>query len=92
MHYACLRPKGRIYIFEHNPFNPVTRWVVKHTAIDRNAVLLKPAEVRTGLHAAGAITVANLFSYVLSATLDLLPSLGKTVKLVSMRRTIRSCR
>jgi SAM-dependent methyltransferase len=50
-----LKPQGRIYIFEHNPFNPVTRWVVKHTAIDRNAVLLRPAEVRAGLHIAGAI-------------------------------------
>jgi SAM-dependent methyltransferase len=56
-----LRPKGRVYIFEHNPFNPVTRWVVKHTAIDRNAVLLRPAEVRTGLQAAGAIRSRTSF-------------------------------
>jgi SAM-dependent methyltransferase len=49
-----LKPGGRIYIFEHNPYNPVTRWVVKHTPIDKNAVLLTPTEVCAGLDIAGA--------------------------------------
>ena len=48
-----LRPGGRCYIYEHNPFNPLTQWVVRHTAIDANAVLLRPAEVAGGLSAAG---------------------------------------
>jgi SAM-dependent methyltransferase len=56
-----LSPKGRIYIFEHNPFNPLTRWVVKHTALDRNAVLLRPGEIRAGLHTAGAIRPRTSF-------------------------------
>jgi SAM-dependent methyltransferase len=56
-----LKPQGRIYIFEHNPLNPVTRWVVKHTAIDRSAVLLRPAEVRAGLHAVGALRPRTSF-------------------------------
>lgn len=29
-----LRPGGRCYIYEPNPFNPLTQWVVRHTAID----------------------------------------------------------
>jgi SAM-dependent methyltransferase len=56
-----LKPQGRIYIFEHNPFNPVTRWVVKHTAIDKNAVLLTPAAVRKGLRTAGAMLVRTSY-------------------------------
>jgi SAM-dependent methyltransferase len=48
-----LRPGGRCYIYEHNPFNPLTQWVVRHTAIDAHAVLLPPGEVTTGLSAAG---------------------------------------
>ena len=49
-----VRPKGHICIFEHNPWNPVTQWVVRHTPIDRNAVLLRPSQLRAGLAKAGA--------------------------------------
>lgn len=37
-----LRPRGRLYIFEHNPINPVTRIMVSRAEIDRDAVLLWP--------------------------------------------------
>jgi SAM-dependent methyltransferase len=50
---CSLRPGGSLVVFEHNPWNPVTRYVVAHTPIDSNAVLLRPGEVRTGLQAAG---------------------------------------
>lgn len=49
------RPGGRVYVFEHNPANPLTRLVVRQTPIDRNAVLLTPAEALAGLKNAGAI-------------------------------------
>jgi hypothetical protein len=52
-----LRRGGRIYVFEHNPFNPLTQWVVRHSPIDENAVLLRPSEVRLGLGRAGASAV-----------------------------------
>lgn len=42
--HRVLKASGRLYIFEHNPFNPVTRWVVKNTPIDKNAILLSPGE------------------------------------------------
>jgi 2-polyprenyl-3-methyl-5-hydroxy-6-metoxy-1,4-benzoquinol methylase len=48
-----LKPGGHVCVFEHNPYNPVTQWVVRHTSIDRNAVLLRPAEVRASLANAG---------------------------------------
>jgi ubiquinone/menaquinone biosynthesis C-methylase UbiE len=34
------RPDGLIAIFEHNPINPLTRWIVRTCPIDENAVLL----------------------------------------------------
>ncbi len=40
-----LRPGGTLVVFEHNPLNPVTRYVVAHTPIDRNAILLRAPEV-----------------------------------------------
>jgi SAM-dependent methyltransferase len=36
---------GSLFIFEHNPFNPVTRRVVNTCPFDRGAVLLRPKEV-----------------------------------------------
>jgi SAM-dependent methyltransferase len=48
-----LTPGGRLVVFEHNPFNPVTTFVVKRTPIDRDAILLRPSEVRSALAAAG---------------------------------------
>jgi len=44
-----LRPGGTLVVFEHNPLNPVTRYVVARTPIDQNAILLPAAEVRGAL-------------------------------------------
>ncbi len=44
-----LKPGGRLYVFEHNPRNPLVRYVIARTPIDRNAILLDETEVRHGL-------------------------------------------
>jgi SAM-dependent methyltransferase len=44
-----LKPGGRIYVFEHNPRNPLVRYVIARTPIDENAILLDAREVRHGL-------------------------------------------
>jgi SAM-dependent methyltransferase len=49
--HRLLRPGGRLVVFEHNPWNPVTRYVVAHTPIDRDAILLPPPEVTASLRA-----------------------------------------
>ncbi|HRE41196.1 MAG TPA: class I SAM-dependent methyltransferase [Ignavibacteria bacterium] len=47
-----LKPKGSLFIFEHNPYNPVTLKIVKDCIWDKDAILLKPKEtkklIRTG--------------------------------------------
>jgi SAM-dependent methyltransferase len=58
---SLLRPGGRVYVFEHNPFNPVTQWVVRHTPIDRNAVLLRAGEVVRSLRALGALHLRHKY-------------------------------
>jgi SAM-dependent methyltransferase len=35
------RPSGLVVVFEHNPLNPLTRWVVRRCAFDDDAVLLR---------------------------------------------------
>jgi ubiquinone/menaquinone biosynthesis C-methylase UbiE len=40
------RPGGAIMIFEHNPFNPLTRLAVARCAFDEDVVLLRRRDVR----------------------------------------------
>lgn len=48
-----LRPGGIAAIFEHNPFNPVTRRVVSNCVFDEDAVLLRRRRARGLLRQAG---------------------------------------
>ena len=41
-----LKPGGVFAIIEHNPYNPVTRLIVRRTPIDAGAILLRSAETR----------------------------------------------
>jgi len=38
--YRVLKPGGRLYLFEHNPLNPVTKYLVKTCVFDKDARLL----------------------------------------------------
>jgi SAM-dependent methyltransferase len=55
LHYCYERLKrgGRLFVFEHNPFNPVTRHLVSRCPVDRDAILLKPSETAARLQQAG---------------------------------------
>lgn len=51
--HRVLRPGGRLVVFEHNPWNPVTRYVVARTPIDADAILLPRTETMRALKDAG---------------------------------------
>ena len=48
---------GALYIFEHNPLNPLTRRAVDTCEFDRNAVLIRAGLLRERLREAGFRTV-----------------------------------
>ena len=48
-----LTGNGKLFVFEHNPLNPVTRWVVRQCPFDHDAILLMPGEAIARLHDAG---------------------------------------
>lgn len=48
-----LTPKGRFVLFEHNPWNPLTRHAVATCPFDVNAVLISAPEMRRRFRAAG---------------------------------------
>jgi ubiquinone/menaquinone biosynthesis C-methylase UbiE len=48
-----LRPGGLVCVIEHNPFNPITRWIVSRTPVDRDAHLMSAGHVKARLRAVG---------------------------------------
>jgi SAM-dependent methyltransferase len=57
------RPGGRMFVFEHNPYNPVTRVVFGRAAVDRGCTMIAPAALRRTLDAAGLVDLET--EYVL---------------------------
>jgi SAM-dependent methyltransferase len=48
-----LNPGAMVVVFEHNPYNPITRRIVNECPYDEDAVLLSARELRGRLAAAG---------------------------------------
>lgn len=48
-----LKPSGIAAVFEHNPFNPLTRKVVRDCEFDRDAVLLSHGKIKSLFNNAG---------------------------------------
>jgi trans-aconitate methyltransferase len=44
--FKRLSPGGQLFVFEHNPFNPITRRIVNNCPYDEDAVLLRPSELK----------------------------------------------
>ena len=59
--YKVLRSGGRIYVFEHNPFNPATKYLVKTCPFDKYARLLRSSKVRSLLNAATFKKIKNRY-------------------------------
>ncbi len=75
-----LRPGGRLFVFEHNPLNPLTVRVVNDCPFDANAVLIRAGVLRQRLIDAGFARAAThyrvFFPRALRALRPLEPWLG----------------
>jgi ubiquinone/menaquinone biosynthesis C-methylase UbiE len=60
---------GLALVFEHNPYNPATQYIVKSCEIDKDAVLLRPGKLRVMFTDAG-------FDKVYSKTIISVPPSG----------------
>ena len=60
--FRVLKPGGKIFIVEHNPWNPVTRHMVNTCPFDEDAVLLKPGYSKRLLRTCGFKEVKNFFT------------------------------
>lgn len=54
-----LSNSGRIFLFEHNPFNPVTRLIFERCPFDKGAVMLKQREALSLAEKAGLKVVRS---------------------------------
>ena len=57
-----LRPDGRLVIFEHNPVNPVTRYIVATCPFDENAVLIPGPTLAQRQKAAGFTRIETRYT------------------------------
>jgi SAM-dependent methyltransferase len=69
--YQCLRPNGVFALFENNPWNPGTKWVMSRIPFDRDAVCLSPIEARCRLEDAGFKILAQRFCFYFPRCLSL---------------------
>jgi SAM-dependent methyltransferase len=67
-----LKPGGLAVVFEHNPYNPATQYIVRSCPIDKDAVLIRPGKLRHMFDAAG-------FSGIRTRTLLSVPPKGRVL-------------
>jgi SAM-dependent methyltransferase len=79
--FRVLRPGGTLAIFEHNPYNPLTRHAVNTCPFDENAVLVRPSRLRAAAERAGfvdaSIVYRVFFPHVLRALRGIEPYLTR---------------
>lgn len=71
--HRVMKPNGMMLVFEHNPYNPATQYIVKSCDIDKDAVLLKPWKLRELAKSAG-------FEQVCTRTIISVPPSNPTLK------------
>ena len=67
--FRVTKSGGLALVFEHNPYNPATQYIVKSCEIDKDAVLLRPGKLRAMFADAG-------FDKVHTKTIISVPPLG----------------
>lgn len=72
--FTMLNKNGTVYIFEHNPFNPVTRHIVKTCPWDTDAILLNMNETVKLLQSAGLEISGKKYTLFFPSSLKFLRS------------------
>jgi SAM-dependent methyltransferase len=67
--FAALRPGGLLALWENNPWNPGTRYVMSRISFDRDANLLWPGQARRLLRQAGFEILRTDFAFIFPAML-----------------------
>jgi SAM-dependent methyltransferase len=75
--WDSLRPGGIFSLWENNPWNPGTRYMMSHCAFDEDAETITPIEARAILRSAGFAVLRTDFAFVFPRVLSILRPLEK---------------
>jgi len=75
--HRVLAPGAPLFISEHNPYNPLTRHVVRNVPFDEGVVLLRPPDARAVLEKAGFIAESANYYFFFPALLRALRPLER---------------
>lgn len=75
-----LAPAGRLVLFEHNPWNPLTQHAVRTCEFDRDAILISAPEMRIRFRAAGFADVSVDYRMFFPAALAALRPLERGLR------------
>jgi ubiquinone/menaquinone biosynthesis C-methylase UbiE len=78
--HRVLRPGGVAFVFEHNPWNPLTVRAVRDCPFDENAELIRASRLRSQLRAAGFRNVRSSYRVFFPRTLRQLRPLEPLLK------------
>jgi SAM-dependent methyltransferase len=70
--FDSLKPGGIFALFENNPWNPATRYVMSRCAFDKDAITLPPTETRRRMQDAGFEILSTRFLFIFPALLKVL--------------------
>lgn len=79
--YRVLKPRGRLYLFEHNPINPVTQHLVRTCEFDKDARLLSYSYTGKIIKKAGLKIAEKKFTLFF-------PRTGILSKLISLEKSL----
>jgi SAM-dependent methyltransferase len=74
-------PGGRVFIFEHNPYNPVTRTIFDRAPIDRGCHMIKPPALRHLFAETGLVDIKH--GYLLFVPEYFAPAFGFLERVLS---------
>lgn len=82
---------GSLFLFEHNPLNPLTRHAVDTCPFDANAVLIRARTMRARVRAAGLDNVALAYRIFFPGSLRILRPLERYLEWLPLGAQYRIC-
>jgi SAM-dependent methyltransferase len=69
--FASLKPGGIFALFENNPWNPATRYVMSRCSFDKDAITLPPPETRRRMQEVGFQVLSTRYLFIFPSLLKL---------------------
>ncbi len=79
-----LANNGQMFLFEHNPFNPLTRWVFERCAFDVDAEMLSLKTARNLANLAGFTSVQHAYTLFFPRPLAFLRGIEPLLKYIPL--------